>query len=291
MATKKKTTSPSRVKKKWVPISAPEILNGASLGESYLVEGDLLKDRHITANMSTITGNMRKNSVNMQFKIIAVKDGKAETRTMAYSMINSAIKRLVKRGRDKISDSFLAKTKDREVVRIKPLIISSTRGTKSVQSAIRLETRRVIREYAFTVPTETLFSDIFNGKIQKMVKEQCVKFTPLKNVDIRMAKLEENAKVVVTEGGVKTESVKRRIKDVEGKRHTPEDKLDKVEPQESGEAPEDETEFLEPESADEDSEEFGEESALEKSEEQSEDSDETAESEESDDEEKNASKE
>lgn len=241
MASKKKSTVQSRVKKKWVPIYAPSSLNHSSLGESYVADSSQLEGRSITANMSTITGNMRKNSINMQFKVMGVKDGNAETRTVGYSMINSAIKRLVKRGRDKIPDSFLTKTKDKEVIRVKPLVITTNKGTKSVQSAIRLEARRIIREYSFTVDAETLFSDIFNGKIQKMLKEKCVKFSPLKSVDIRMAKLEENTKVVVTDDAVKTETVKRRVKDVEGKRHVPDENLESEESESDEEKSSDES--------------------------------------------------
>ncbi|MGM5481625.1 MAG: hypothetical protein ACQESE_04420 [Nanobdellota archaeon] len=259
MAAKKKTTTAairSKKKKKWFPLVAPKTFNEASLGECYLTDSELLNDRYITANMSTISGNMRKNNTNIQFKVIAVKDGKAYCRTVGFSMINAAIKRLVKRGRDKISDSFLVKTKDKEVVRVKPLIITNNRGTKSIQSAIRLEARRVIRDFAFSKSTEELFSDMASAKLQKLVKEKCVKFYPTRSVDIRMAKLEEHTKIVVTEKAIESEPVKRRVKDVEGKKHIPEEELEKQRAAQE-ESAEEETE-LEADSDENDSEDFGE---------------------------------
>ncbi len=120
---------------------------------------------------------------------------------------------MVRRGRDKVADSFLAKTKNKEVLRIKPLIITSNKGTKALQSAMRLEARRVIREFAFTKDTKDVFAEIVDGKLQKKIKEAVAKLAPVRSSEIRMAKIDENTNVVVTEGAVKTEKVTIRQKD------------------------------------------------------------------------------
>lgn len=212
-AKKKKVTTQKVKKKKWFPIHAPKLFNEVSLGESYVTEESLLNGKYITANLSTITRSIRKQNVNMHFRVIKVADGKAYTEVIGYSLINAAIKRLVRRGRDKIADSFLAKTKDKKVIRIKPLIITSNRGTHSTQTALRLESRRVIREQLFTKNVEEIFGDIADGKLQKIIKESCAKIYPVRSIDIRLAKLEENTDVVITEDGVKTEAVKIRKKE------------------------------------------------------------------------------
>ncbi|MGM5480641.1 MAG: hypothetical protein ACQESC_04240 [Nanobdellota archaeon] len=259
MAKQKTTSVSSKVKKKWFALYAPESFNKVSLGETLLTDSSLLNEKYITANMSTITGNMRKNSINMQFKVTRVEEGKGYTRTVGYSMINSAVKRLVRRGKDKVSDSFLVKTKDKDVIRVKPLIITSSCTTKSLQSAVRLEARRLVKEHAFSVGTEAFFSDIFSGKLQKKLKEQCSKFYRLKAVEIRIAKLDEQSKVVVTDKKVESNPVKRRKKDVEGKRHIPESEKQELE------AKKKESQELDM-SSDVDSEDFGEEPATEESE-------------------------
>mgnify|MGYP006298837421 CR=1 FL=1 len=213
MAAKKKKVTAQKVKKKrWFPIFAPQLFASAPLGERGVADSSLLSGKYITANLSTITRSMRKQNVNMHFRIVKVEDDKAQTEAIGYSLINAAMKRLVRRGRDKIADSFLAKTKDKRVMRIKPLIITTTKGTHSAQTAIRLEARRVIREYVFAKSVEELLSDIAEGKLQKIIKESCVKIAPLRSVDIRRAVLVENIDVVITEDGVKTEAVTIRKK-------------------------------------------------------------------------------
>ncbi len=214
MAPKNKKITQTKVKKKkWYAVIAPKLFNHAALGESYVADSELLNGKYLTANLSTITGNMRRQNVNMLFRVTKVVEGKAETEVIGYSLINAAMKRLVRRGRDKITDSFLAKTNDKKVLRVKPVIITHTHGTKSVQSAVRLESRRVIREFAFTKSVEEFFSDIAEAKLQKLVKESCAKIFPLRSIDIKSAKLEENTDVVVTENAVKTEKVVIRSKD------------------------------------------------------------------------------
>lgn len=214
MAPKKKKTTQTKVKKKkWFSVISPKLFNNVALGESYVADSEQLKGKYITANLSIITGNMRRQNVNMHFRVTKVVEGKAETEVIGYSLIIAALKRLVRRGRNKISDSFLAKTKDKKVLRVKPMIITYSHGTKSVQSAVRLEARRVIREYTFTKSVEEFFSEIADAKLQKIVKEACSKIFPLRSIDMRSAVLEENTDVVVTDDAVKTEKVTIRKKD------------------------------------------------------------------------------
>lgn len=210
MAAKRKKTIIKKGKKKWAQIYAPALFGETLLGESYVFETEDLKGKYLTANLSTITKNMRKQNANVQFKVVKVEDGKGKTEVVGYSMINSALKRLVKRGRDKVADSFICKTSDKQLIRIKPLLITSTLTTKLIQSACRLETRRVIREYVVTTTIEGTIQSIVDGKIQKIVKDALKKIFPIKNIDIRIAKLIENSKIVVTDKEVVSEPVKKR---------------------------------------------------------------------------------
>lgn len=225
---KRKTSAPKIKKKKWFPIHAPAYFSNHHLGDTYVNEESEVMGKYLTANLSTIQKSFRKQSMNVHFRVVNVADGKAETEMIGYSLITSAVKRLVRRGRDKIADSFLAKTKDKQIVRLKPLVITMNKGTKSLQSAIRLEGRRVLREYAFTRTTQELFADIVEGKVQKMIKLSAAKLAPIKQADMRIAKLEENTKVIVTDKEVESEKVTIRRKDL-GEKHLSEEELKALE--------------------------------------------------------------
>lgn len=222
---KKRKTNTVRVKKKrWYPIFAPKQFQESLLGETYVSESTDIDNKFLTANLSTIMKRMRKQNVNIHFKVTEVKDGKGYTSIVGYSLINAAIKRLVRKGRDKIDDSFIAKTSDKKVLRLKPLIISMNKGTKSVQSALRLESRRIIREFVFTKTVEEVFNDIIEGRLAKQIKDAIGKIAPVKTVEFRMVKLEENTKIVVTDKAVKSEEVTIRSKD-KGELHISEEEL------------------------------------------------------------------
>ena len=220
MAPKKKKVATTKVKKKrWFPIHAPKLFNEKLLGETYVVDESQVEGKHLTANLSTVAGSMKKQNMNVQFRVNKIEEGKAYTEVIGYSLINAAMKRLVRRGRNKIADSFLAKTKDKKVIRIKPIIITHNRGTKSVQSAVRLQIRKFVREYVFTKNADEVFADIVDIKLQKLAKDAVAKIFPIKTVDIRMAKLDESGKTVVTDKAVESEAVTIRSKD-KGVKHT-----------------------------------------------------------------------
>lgn len=207
---KKKNTIIKKGKKKWAPIYAPAIFGEVLLGESYVFETTDLQGKYLTANLSTITKNMRKQTANVQFKVVKIEEGKGKTEIIGYSMVISALKRLVRRGRDKIADSFICKTNDKKIVRVKPLLITGNYTTKMIQSACRLETRRVVREFAVANTVEAIIQSIVDGKLQKIIKDALRKIYPIKSIDIRMAKLVENTKIVVTDKEVVSEPVKKR---------------------------------------------------------------------------------
>ncbi len=225
---KRKTNTPKVKKKKWFPIHAPAYFNEQLLGETYVAESSLVHGKYLTANLSTLAKSMRKQSMNVHFRVTEVKEGKAETEIIGYSLINSALKRLVRRGRDKITDSFLSKTKDKKIIRIKPLIITMNKGTKSLQTAIRLLARKTIREHVFSKDAVDVFADIIDGKIQKQIKHAVKELAPIKSVDIRIARFEENTDIIVTDKDVVSEKVYIRRKE-EGEKHLSEEELQALE--------------------------------------------------------------
>ncbi len=294
---KRKTTTTKVKKKKWHPIYAPKQFQEAQLGETYVSESTEIMNKFLTINLSTIVRSMRKQNVNIHFKVTDVKDGKGHASIIGYSLINAAIKRLVRRGRDKVSDSFLAKTNDKKLMRLKPLIITMHKGTKSIQSAIRLEARRIVREFVFSKTIEEVFESIINGQLQKLIKETVAKIAPVKNIEFRIAKIEENNKVIITDKAVESEEVKIRKKE-KGEKHISEEELKAIEEAKKKEAEEQAlAEAAETDNSDdgENSEDFGEEEAESEDEEtveettESEELKEEVESEESSEEETNKS--
>ena len=140
----KPTQSTRKRKKIWYQIVAPNIMNNEPLGETNVYDKEQIPGKTLRLNLSTITNNMKRQNLDVTFKVTTVVENKAITTITGTALTSSFLKRLVRRGRDKIDDSFTVKTKDQKVIRIKPFITTMNRTSKSVNSKIRLEARKLL---------------------------------------------------------------------------------------------------------------------------------------------------
>ena len=154
----------------------------------------------------TITNDVKKQNINVQFEVTKIDQDKGHTTLKGYRILNSHIKRLVRRERSKIDDSFLARSKDNKIVRFKPLLISRTNAPRSVCTNIRIQAREVLREYSKTATVDQMFSDLFSGKIQRMMKEKLGKQFPLRVTDVRSLYIETKKKYAHLQKSKKVEA-------------------------------------------------------------------------------------
>ena len=181
-------------KKKWCPIMAPENFGNRIIGESLLDDASQLMNRCITANIMQLTGDMKKQNISIMFKVNDVKEGKGLTIPIKFEISQSSIRRLAKREKDKLSDSFVVKTADNKLVRIKPIMITNNMTKGSVKAALIRNTRAICKEFVNKLTFDTLINDLVNGKFQKEVKEVLHKTYPLRVFDIRLVQLETKKK-------------------------------------------------------------------------------------------------
>ena len=178
------------LKKHWVPVLAPEMFKREQLGESYVLETDSLQGRGISVNLMNLTGDMKKQNLTVSFRVTSVKDGKADTRVTGIQMQSSSVKRLVRRGRNKIEDSFLITLKGGMTARIKPLIITKSLTNNATAAAVRHEARTLLTAIAPELTFETLIHDIVNFKLQRYARSKLERVYPIRSVDIRICRLE-----------------------------------------------------------------------------------------------------
>jgi ribosomal protein S3AE len=180
----------ANVKKHWVPLLAPSMFKHEQLGESYVLETDSLKGRGITVNLMNLTGDMKRQNLNVSFRVTDVKEGKAHTRVTGLVMQPSSVKRLVRRGRSKIEDSFIVKLAHGQVARIKPLLITKNVTSNANGAVLRKASRELLTALAKEHSFETLVADIVTLKLQRHVRAELSNAVPLRSVDIRVFKLE-----------------------------------------------------------------------------------------------------
>jgi len=172
-------------KKKWVTIVAPKFLQEQPLGETYIVDKKVALGKKITVNLMTILKDMKKQGISVTFAITGQKEEKVETEIIGFKFLNSAVKRMIRRNRNKIDDSFLAETRDGKKLRIKPLITTRSRTVKSVQSKIRKSIKVYLLEEIKKITKDQFMSALIFHKFQRSMYERLKKIYPIASCEVR----------------------------------------------------------------------------------------------------------
>lgn len=208
---KKQTSTKKIKKKKWFPVVSPKLFGGKVLGESLLSESSTMKGRFMNINLMNLVGDPKKQNTNIQLYIKDVREGQGITEIVKIERINSFMKRLVRRGRKKIEDSFIAKTKEGKRTRVKTIIISNSIISKLVASKIRLSARQILKDKIKKESFEKTVDDILKGSILKELKNELSKIAPVRNFDIRVFKLESKKLDEANEVEVSTEESSEEV--------------------------------------------------------------------------------
>jgi len=232
-AAKAAADSKKAKKRKWFPIIAPEAFQSKVIGEVLLEDASVLMNRCVKVNMMQLMGDMKKQSVNVMFKVNDVKDGKAYTQAVKFEISAFSMKRLAKREKDKLSDSFVVKTADGKLVRLKCVMITNAMTNGAVLASLN------------KIKLEQLIIDMVTYKFQKEVREMLHKVYPLRNFDIRVLELETKKKKETVE-----EEMLMKLKKEQDKKL--QEKAEAAEQEAKGQKSEDKTEDEESEDAETD---------------------------------------
>jgi len=181
-------------KKLWVPIVAPMVLQNKAIGDAYVVDPKSIIGKTVSVNLSSITSDKSHRDFMARFRIIEVGDN-AKTEIIGFELGNSIIGRTIRKGKDRVDDSFIVRTKDNVGVRIKPYLQTNNYVARSVQTSLM----KAIREYSYDFAKSRSYNefirDILSHKLQKEVKIKLNKITALKFIEIRrLEKIESESK-------------------------------------------------------------------------------------------------
>ncbi|MBU0615637.1 MAG: 40S ribosomal protein S3a/S1 [Nanoarchaeota archaeon] len=218
-------------KKRWLPIMGPKSFGNRVLGQTYVFDADSVKGKAISLNLMTVTNDPKKQNTIIKFVVDEIKEGAAYASVTGITIIPASIKRLARRGKDKIDHSFVCKTSDNKIVRLKPLIItrSMTKGSalKGLVKQVELSLRSVVKKGDYS----KLVDDIVSKNIQRDLKTKLNKTYPLKICEIRAMELVQGKKAEAAE------KLLNGIKEPEAKPETAEDADDSESQEEVEEKP------------------------------------------------------
>lgn len=184
-----KKATKAKAKKHWVPLLAPKSFSNANLGDSHVAENENIVGKSITVNLMNLTGDMRKQGVEIRFDILKLEEGKGHTAVTGYELLPSNLKRIIRRGRSKIADSFLVKTGTGRIVRIKPIVITINHASNAACTAIRQVIRARSKELLAATSFDKLVQELIAFKMQRALKDAAGKIHPVKSVEIKSCTL------------------------------------------------------------------------------------------------------
>jgi len=182
MAAKKKA------KKIWYEIFSSKEFNQYPIGETSAYGPDGLKGRIVKSSLGILMRDPRSQNTQIGFEINDIKENKAYTRIKSYSLISSYIKRIVKVGKSKADDSFMAESKDKVKFKIKPIILTRYKVQNKVLTEIRKMVRGEIISYLKKENADKFVSELIYKRIQKDLKGKLSKIYPVGIFEFRIVK-------------------------------------------------------------------------------------------------------
>lgn len=172
-------------KKRWVQIFASTPFNDVKIGESYVSEPNQLVGRYLESNLMDLTNDVKKQNIKIIFKIAGANENKATADFVGYELVANLIKRVVRRFKSKIDDSFVVETNDNIKVRTKIIILTKSKTVHSILTKLRARTREYLVSTTKKLNYEEFSNELLNHNIQKNLRDILKKIYPVSVVEIR----------------------------------------------------------------------------------------------------------
>jgi small subunit ribosomal protein S3Ae len=127
--------------------------------------------------------------IKLLFKINEVNGFDAHTRFIGHTLTSDYIRRLTRRKHSKTDGVFDAVTKDKALIRVKPMAVTEKRIQVSQQQAIRGIMGEVIRREAAKRMHSEFIREMLSGNVSKNILKACKLVYPLKRVEIRRSEV------------------------------------------------------------------------------------------------------
>ena len=188
------------IKKAWYPILAPKIFHNTLLGETYVYEPEQMVGKSITQSLMNLTRDVKRQNININFKVVGVQNGKGVTDVIGYYMAQSSIKRMIRRNIEKIVMSFPCKTSDNKNLLLKPLMITRSATTNSVATKMRKNAQEFLVKYISNITYDNFVNDLVNHNLQNSLRKVLNKIYPLRICEIKTMELVNVNKNVEIDG-------------------------------------------------------------------------------------------
>lgn len=179
------------IKKKWVPLYASAEFNKEKIGETYVVETKDAIGKHISVNLMTLTHDPKKQNLAVGLVGERVEGDGVVCRVVGYEMSPVSIKKMVRKAKTKLGDSFTLTTQDNKEIRIKPLFITRSLASRAVCTELRKQCRALLAVTINKMTYSAFIGEVISRRLHKKMSDLLRKVIPLQVCEIRMFTLIE----------------------------------------------------------------------------------------------------
>lgn len=172
-------------KKKWYRILATPDFKNKEIGETYLSNPQRVIGKRVKVTLNNLIGDFKKQNIYVIFKINELKGDQLNTEIDGYEIVSAHIKRLIRKGKGKVDDSFIATFKDGVKIRIKPFVLTRRKTTNKIFTDIRARTKQFIIDYCLKNDMSRLVNDLISMRLRKELKFNLNKIYPVSVVEIK----------------------------------------------------------------------------------------------------------
>ena len=176
----------SVIKKRWYSLQAPNLFGNVVFGETIAAEPETLKGRGVRTNLSTILRGSKRQEVELYFKITEVKGSECHTEFVSMEILPPHVRRIVKRAKKRMDDSFVVQTKDNVAVRLKPLLLVRENVQHSVLTSLRKQTQNFFTRVAKDTEFSEFVTKIITGELLRDLRGDVKKVYPVAAAEMRM---------------------------------------------------------------------------------------------------------
>jgi ribosomal protein S3AE len=172
-------------KKNWFTIYATKDFRDAEIGLTPCNDDSDINGRVVKIGLMDLTGDMRNQNAKVKFKVKEIKGDKAFTELLGYELNVVNLKRLIKKNRKRLDDSFECVDKDNVKLVVKTIFLVRGDAPNSVMTVLRRRSRELISASLKLGTYEQGIMGIITKRIQNETKAELKKVYPLQIVEIR----------------------------------------------------------------------------------------------------------
>ncbi|MEM0106752.1 MAG: hypothetical protein QXD11_02080 [Candidatus Micrarchaeaceae archaeon] len=171
--------------KKWFNVHAPAIFNEEVIAEIPANDEKAVLNRRIKIGLDTLTHNPQNAYADIFFRITSVAGNNASTRLDKIELPMSYTRSLARKYRSIADATIKTSTKDNVSMKVKPLVITQRRETKSRIKGIRKEMEDYIKNFFSANDEQQAVMAIVEGKLQADLASKLGHIAQINKVEIK----------------------------------------------------------------------------------------------------------